>query len=110
MAMTAFKPNEEMLSSANPFWVIAPTLSHFKHLLFDTPFTGWLWNTVIVSTAATIISLAASVFAAYAIERLRFQGSKQRSEEHTSELQSLMRISYAVFCFKKKKHKKAAYT
>src|SRR3546814_6268038 len=28
---------------------------------------------------------------------------KQRSEEHTSELQSLMRISYAVFCLKKKK-------
>src|SRR3546814_1231521 len=29
----------------------------------------------------------------------------QRSEEHTSELQSLMRISYAVFCLKKKKQK-----
>src|SRR3546814_2855863 len=29
-----------------------------------------------------------------------------RSEEHTSELQSLMRISYAVFCLKKKKHHK----
>src|SRR3546814_5167744 len=29
----------------------------------------------------------------------------RRSEEHTSELQSLMRISYAVFCLKKKKHK-----
>src|SRR3546814_6856698 len=29
-----------------------------------------------------------------------------RSEEHTSELQSLMRISYAVFCLKKKKTKK----
>src|SRR3546814_8698949 len=29
-----------------------------------------------------------------------------RSEEHTSELQSLMRISYAVFCLKKKKRKK----
>src|SRR3546814_8159169 len=28
----------------------------------------------------------------------------QRSEEHTSELQSLMRISYAVFCLKKKKN------
>src|SRR3546814_5014858 len=28
----------------------------------------------------------------------------QRSEEHTSELQSLMRISYAVFCLKKKNH------
>src|SRR3546814_1684773 len=32
-------------------------------------------------------------------------GSIYRSEEHTSELQSLMRISYAVFCLKKKKKK-----
>src|SRR3546814_10778177 len=30
---------------------------------------------------------------------------KKRSEEHTSELQSLMRISYAVFCLKKKKNR-----
>src|SRR3546814_8781617 len=30
---------------------------------------------------------------------------RDRSEEHTSELQSLMRISYAVFCLKKKKHR-----
>src|SRR3546814_7816697 len=37
---------------------------------------------------------------------IRFHGRdarKYRSEEHTSELQSLMRISYAVFCLKKKK-------
>src|SRR3546814_7969063 len=33
-----------------------------------------------------------------------------RSEEHTSELQSLMRISYAVFCLKKKKKKKPQKT
>src|SRR3546814_1029338 len=32
------------------------------------------------------------------------QAVARRSEEHTSELQSLMRISYAVFCLKKKKH------
>src|SRR3546814_7047905 len=32
--------------------------------------------------------------------------SRSRSEEHTSELQSLMRISYAVFCLKKKKKQK----
>src|SRR3546814_13310975 len=36
--------------------------------------------------------------------RADFAGDKGRSEEHTSELQSLMRISYAVFCLKKKKH------
>src|SRR3546814_10639800 len=34
---------------------------------------------------------------------------RPRSEEHTSELQSLMRISYAVFCLKKKKNKKIEY-
>src|SRR3546814_6056965 len=34
----------------------------------------------------------------------------RRSEEHTSELQSLMRISYAVFCLKKKKTPNATYT
>src|SRR3546814_8997035 len=33
----------------------------------------------------------------------RRRGAGERSEEHTSELQSLMRISYAVFCLKKKK-------
>src|SRR3546814_10223773 len=33
-----------------------------------------------------------------------FVGQLTRSEEHTSELQSLMRISYAVFCLKKKQH------
>src|SRR3546814_3932230 len=32
-----------------------------------------------------------------------YKASMTRSEEHTSELQSLMRISYAVFCLKKKK-------
>src|SRR3546814_9547708 len=34
----------------------------------------------------------------------------ERSEEHTSELQSLMRISYAVFCLKKKKNNKTQKT
>src|SRR3546814_4430669 len=38
-------------------------------------------------------------------DSLRFQFA-QRSEEHTSELQSLMRISYAVFCLKKKQNEK----
>src|SRR3546814_1274740 len=39
-------------------------------------------------------------------ESLEAIGEAMRSEEHTSELQSLMRISYAVFCLKKKKRNK----
>src|SRR3546814_5962647 len=38
------------------------------------------------------------------------QPNVERSEEHTSELQSLMRISYAVFCLKKKKKKQKRKT
>src|SRR3546814_6189096 len=39
---------------------------------------------------------------AVGLDRAAFQSKINRSEEHTSELQSLMRISYAVFCLKKK--------
>ena len=78
MAITSFKPNNELLSrEGNPFWVIEPTLAHVKKLLFDTAYPQWMWNTVLVSVVATFFSLAASVLAAYAIERLRFSGAKQ---------------------------------
>ncbi len=77
MTITSFKPDAELLArDGNPFLVIAPTLAHFKKLLFDTAYPEWLWNTVIVSVVATFVSLAASVLAAYAIERLRFKGSR----------------------------------
>src|SRR3546814_4162259 len=39
-----------------------------------------------------------------------YEAQAHRSEEHTSELQSLMRISYAVFCLKKKKQKPLSTT
>jgi len=78
MAMTSIKPNAELLSrETNPFWVVAPTLEHFHHLIFETDYPSWMWNTVVVSVVSTFTSLAASVLAAYAIERLRFRGSKQ---------------------------------
>jgi multiple sugar transport system permease protein len=77
MAITAFKPNEELITrEGNPFWVANPTLAHIKKLLFDTAYPDWLWNTMLVSVTSTLLSIACSVFAAYAIERLRFRGSR----------------------------------
>lgn len=77
MGMTSFKPDGELLArDGNPFWINNPTLDHFKKLLFETSYPQWLWNTLLVSVASTFISLFASVLAAYAIERLRFKGSK----------------------------------
>src|SRR3546814_1749729 len=70
-------------------------LAHHRH--------GDLW-----ANAAALVLLAAqwfNPFAWRAIRAFRFdqEAACDRSEEHTSELQSLMRISYAVFCLKKKK-------
>ncbi|CAN7693379.1 carbohydrate ABC transporter permease [Variovorax sp. LjRoot290] len=78
MAITSVKPDGELLTrEGNPFWVVAPTLAHFHKLLFETSYPQWIWNTLLVSVVSTFCSLACSVFAAYAIERLRFNGSRQ---------------------------------
>ena len=78
MTVTTFKPNEEMydFNTHSPFWIHSPTLDNVKKLLFDTAYPQWLWNTMLVAVSATFIALFCSVLAAYAIERLRFSGSK----------------------------------
>jgi multiple sugar transport system permease protein len=78
MTITAFKPNAELynMRESNPFWINSPTLDHIYHLLFNTAYPRWLWTTMLVAFASTFLSLFASVLAAYAIQRLRFQGSQ----------------------------------
>jgi multiple sugar transport system permease protein len=78
MTITSFKPNAELLDykNNNPFWITSPTIANIKKLLFDTAYPRWLMTTMGVSFGATIISLISSVLAAYAIQRLRFKGSK----------------------------------
>jgi multiple sugar transport system permease protein len=78
MGLTTFKPNEELLdmNTFNPFWVANPTLQHISKLLFETSYPAWLWNTMLISVVSTFISLFCAVCAAYAIERLRYAGSR----------------------------------
>ncbi len=78
MALTSIKPDEQLIDMerVNPFWTTSPTLKHISKLLFETHYPRWLWNTMYVATAATMLSMAASVFAAYAIVRLRFRGAQ----------------------------------
>src|SRR3546814_10308052 len=56
------------------------------------------------------LSLPLNCFVMFLELRTGVHSILQRSEEHTSELQSLMRISYAVFCLKKKKNDKVHRT
>ncbi len=78
MAITAIKPNAQLTDYNNysPFWVVEPTLDHIKYLFFETSYPGWLWNTILVAVGSTALSLLASILGAYAIERVRFTGSR----------------------------------
>jgi multiple sugar transport system permease protein len=77
MVLTSIKPDEQLIdmNTYNPFWVVHPTLKHINKLLFETQYPRWLWNTMYVAVGATVLSIIASVLAAYAIVRLRFKGA-----------------------------------
>jgi multiple sugar transport system permease protein len=78
MALTSVKPDAQLLDmdTYSPFWTWTPTLKHFAKLLFETDYPIWLWNTMLVAVCATILSIVASVLAAYAIVRLRYRGAR----------------------------------
>ncbi|TPG49540.1 carbohydrate ABC transporter permease [Roseomonas nepalensis] len=77
MTITTFKPNAELYDykQYNPFWVVHPTLANIKKLLFETSYPRWLMTTMLVAICSTVLSIFASVLAAYAIQRLRFRGA-----------------------------------
>ena len=77
MVVTTLKPDGELYRPWNhplysPFWTSAPTLDHVKSLLQDTLFGTWMWNTMLIATVATLISLFCGVIGGYALARLRF--------------------------------------
>ena len=77
MGLTAIKPDEQLLDldKFNPFWTRNPTFKHIHKLLFGSYYPHWLWNTMYVAVCATVLSIIASVLAAYAIVRLRYRGA-----------------------------------
>ena len=77
MLVTTLKPDGELYRPWNhpqysPFWTSAPTLDHVRNLLQDTLFGTWMWNTMLIATVATLISLFCGVIGGYALARLRF--------------------------------------
>src|SRR3546814_5983530 len=91
--------------TAHRFWPMVaavlqtlPLLAHFSRLA-DVGMHPIAYLTMQVAASWLLPPLLAAATWRHQT-RLRRSGSDQRSEEHTSELQSLMRISYAVFCLK----------
>jgi multiple sugar transport system permease protein len=77
MLITSIRPDRELYKPWSsplyqPFWTWHPTLEHVYNLLSQTLFTTWMLNTMMISLAATVISLFCGLFAGYALARLKF--------------------------------------
>ena len=78
MAVTTVRPDSElyrpwMAPNYTPFWTTRPTLEHVRGLLEDTLFSTWMWNTMFIAIASTLISLFCGLLAGYALSRLKFR-------------------------------------
>src|SRR3546814_4037536 len=92
--------------------ILLPPVSTRPVTLFPykTLFRSWGWSLFALTWGLAAAGVVFKIFATGRFERLSlfiylamgWCAIIARSEEHTSELQSLMRISYAVFCLKKK--------
>src|SRR5438552_18821990 len=76
MAVTSFKSPSELFDfSVSPLWVREPTLDWYQHLLTQTNFPHCAFNTAVVATVSTLISLFCSVLAGYSLARLSYRGA-----------------------------------
>lgn len=74
--VTSLKTKQEINNlQASPFWATGVTLENYTYLATNTHFFDhWMWNTMVVSVLATLISVVVGILAAYALARLRFRG------------------------------------
>jgi multiple sugar transport system permease protein len=74
MYSASFK-TDDILQQLPPPLVFTPSLVNYQRL-FDTPFLSYLWNTLIVASSTTALSLVFGSLAAYSFTRFRFPGSE----------------------------------
>src|SRR3546814_1943122 len=105
MAMQELPLRDIHQPPAPPWWPPAPGWWWLAAVVLALlVFAAWWWLRARRRRAAIVRLFDERLHAANTpVERV----AAMRSEEHTSELQSPMRISYAVFCLKKKKKKKS---
>lgn len=75
MLLVSLRPDQVLLdTSVNPFSITRITVDHYRYLFEETEFVRWIWNTAVVTVAATVISLACSILIGYALGRFQFRG------------------------------------
>jgi multiple sugar transport system permease protein len=75
MFITSIKTSAEISAATNPWWVFHPTLANYAELLGQNTYLTFFRNSAIVSVCVVAISMLISVFAAFALARMKFWGS-----------------------------------
>jgi multiple sugar transport system permease protein len=75
IVITSLKSTPQISERRSIFWPEPATLEQYQTLLTGTGFLTWLMNSVLVATISTVISVALSSLAAYALSRLKFTGA-----------------------------------
>lgn len=76
IAVTAFKSEGQIVMRVHDLWPTPWTLQQFGDLFATKPFGRWYLNTLLVSTASTVVALVCATLAGYALARLRFRGAQ----------------------------------
>lgn len=75
MLIVSLKPDQLLLDTRrNPFALTSITFENYRYLLTETEFPRWVWNTMVVTVGATLLSLACSILIGYALGRFQFRG------------------------------------
>jgi multiple sugar transport system permease protein len=75
MFITSIKGSAEISAASNPWWVYHPTLENYVELLTKNEYLIFFRNSALVSVCVVTITMLISVFAAFALSRMKFWGS-----------------------------------
>src|SRR3546814_2456584 len=96
-------PTDQRVSASPPRTIVIASEAKQSRAIYATlDCFASLAMTRVLSSATSFIGKITCHYDYHSYYRVQEESRSCRSEEHTSELQSLMRISYAVFCLKKK--------
>jgi multiple sugar transport system permease protein len=75
MLLTSLKSSQEIATATNPWWVFNPTLDNYVALLTSNEYLTFFRNSALVAVSVVTITMIVSIFAAFAMSRMRFWGS-----------------------------------
>lgn len=78
MLGTSFKLRIDMISFPVTWITTRPTLENYQQAFIERPFLRYMWNSLVVASAVTVISMTFGTLAGYALARFRFPGSTKR--------------------------------